>query len=70
MFLIYNNDQVVKNDLLDQANSMARIKSARARLGARYATKHVPHKMLNLPIFSTLDGCEHGFRARTFSARH
>ena len=26
---------------------MARIKSARARLRVRYATKHVPHKMLN-----------------------
>ena len=64
MFLSYNNDQVVKNHLLDQTSSMARIKSARARLRARYATKHVPHKMLNLPIFSALDGCERGFRAR------
>ena len=43
---------------------MARIKGARARLRARYATKHVPHKMLNLPIFSALAGCERGFRAR------
>ena len=63
-YLVYNNDQVVKNHLLDQTHSMVRIKSARTRLRDRYATKHVPHKMLNLPIFSTLDGCERGFRAR------
>ena len=30
MFFSYDNDQVVKNHLLDQTNSMARIKSARA----------------------------------------
>ena len=69
VFLSYNNDQVVKNHLLDQTNSMARIKSARARLRARYATKHVPHKMLNLPIFSALAGCERGFRARALLVR-
>ena len=64
VFLSYNNDQAVKNHPLDQTNSMARIKSARALLDKTRSSQNV--KFAN---FSALAGCERGFRARALLVR-
>ena len=66
VFLSYNNDQVVKNHLLDQTNSMARIKSARALRDKTRSSQNV--KFAN---FFSIGWVWARFpRARTFSARH